>query len=193
MTNLQGWKKICAAFLFCIAIAIISPAQATLATLATFDGPNGSNPQGMVVVQGVDGNLYGTTGGGGTNDEGTVFKSTPAGTLATLYSFCSLPLCADGTSPIASLVQATNGEFYGTTFKGGNAEFCTYPPNNCGTIFKITPSGKLTTLYVFCAIANCVGGALPRGGLVQDANGNLYGTATDAAFEITPAGTLVAA
>src|SRR5580658_10701602 len=71
------------------------------------------------LVQGKDGSLYGTTEGGGANDGGTVFKLTPSGTLTTLYSFCSQASCADGKQPYAGLVQATDGNFYGTTGFGG--------------------------------------------------------------------------
>ena len=91
--------------------------------------------------QATDGNFYGTTNTGGVNGYGTVFKITPTGTLTILYSFlCSPPSCTDGDFPDA-LVQATDGNFYGTTEGGGT--------NNSGTIFKITPSGALTTLHTF--------------------------------------------
>ena len=105
---------------------------------------------------------------GGANGTGTVFKITPTGTLTTLYSFCSQTNCTDGASPAAGLVQATDGDFYGTTFSL-NLNYC--------TVFKITPSGTLTTLYSFCSQPNCTDGALPSGRLVQDTNGDFYGTA----------------
>ena len=57
--------------------------------------------------------------GGANGDAGTVFKITPSGTLTTLYSFCSQSGCTDGADPVAGLVQATNGDFYGTTVDGG--------------------------------------------------------------------------
>ena len=90
-------------------------------------------------MQGSDGNFYGTTFDGGANCNagcGTVFKITPSGTLTTLHSFDS----ADGL-PCAGLIQATDGNFYGTTAAGG--------ANDNGTVFKITPGGTLTTLYSF--------------------------------------------
>jgi uncharacterized repeat protein (TIGR03803 family) len=99
------------------------------------------------LVQATNGNLYGTTYTGGANAGGTVFKITPDGTLTTLYSFCSQSGCADGSGPYAPLVQATNGNLYGTTGNGGS--------NGDGTVFKITPSGKLTNLYNFCSQTNC--------------------------------------
>jgi uncharacterized repeat protein (TIGR03803 family) len=126
------------------------------------------------LVQGTNGDLYGTTFGGGANCApngcGTVFKITPSGSLTTLYSFCSQSDCTDGSSPEAGLVQATDGDLYGTTSFNGD----TY---NGGTIFKITPSGTLTTLYSFCQSVNpCTSGEYPQAALVQDTSGNLYGT-----------------
>jgi len=98
-------------------------------------------------VQASDGNFYGTTIGGGAgicggDGCGTVFKITPSGTLTTLYSFGG----ADGTNPAAGLVQATDGNFYGTTSEGGASDNCS---DGCGTIFEISPNGMLTTLYSF--------------------------------------------
>jgi uncharacterized repeat protein (TIGR03803 family) len=109
---------------------------------------------------------------------GTVFKMTQGGALTTLYSFCSQSGCADGYSPNGALVQAMNGDLYGTTSSGGahDSGFC---PFGCGTIFKITPTGALTTLYNFCSALGCTDGAVPEAGLVQGANGNLYGTTAD--------------
>ena len=109
--------------------------------------------------------FYGTTALGGDNDSGTVFKITPAGTLTTLHSFCSLPNCGDGLTPASALVQATDvGDFYGTT--------SAYFGNLSGTAFKITPEGTLTTLHNFDA----TDGQWPTGGLLQATNGNFYGT-----------------
>ena len=122
------------------------------------------------LIQGTDGNFYGTTPIGGANKGGTVFKITPRGTLTTLYGFCSTPygLCTDGEYPGAGLVQATNGDLYGTTFEGG--------ANNGGTVFKITPGGTLTTLYSFCSQSGCTDGESPVAGLVQATDGDFYGT-----------------
>ena len=75
------------------------------------------------LVQATNGDFYGTTYYGGANGSGTVFKITPGGTLTTLYSFCAQSGCTDGASPVAGLVQATNGDFYGTTYMAGPAYF----------------------------------------------------------------------
>jgi uncharacterized repeat protein (TIGR03803 family) len=122
------------------------------------------------LVQGADGNFYGTTFGSphGSGGVGTVFEITPTGTLTTLYTFCSQTNCTDGANPAAGLVQATDGNFYGTTYNGG--------ASNSGTVFKITPTGALTTLYSFCSLTNCTDGANPAAGLMQASDGNFYGT-----------------
>ena len=143
------------------------------------------------LVQGSDGNFYGVTTQGGSKNEGTVFQVTPSGALTTLYSFCTLAVCADGSAPQAGLVQGTGGNFYGTTTGGG--------ANSKGTVFQITPSGTLTTVYSFCALANCADGYTPRAGLVEGVDGNFYGTTYEGGnssnpngtvFKVTPAGTL---
>lgn len=172
-------------FVFCVA-AIVSSAQ-TLKTLASFNATNGSSPEYMSLVQGFDGNFYGTTEAGGAYGKGVVFKVTPSGTLTTIYSFCAKSGCTDGANPWEGLVQATNGSLYGVTTYGGTS--------NRGTIFKIT-AGTLTTLYSFCAQSNCPDGAYPYGALVQ-ANGDFYGTTNTGGaynngtvFKITSSGTL---
>jgi len=132
-----------------------------LTTLHSFDFTDGSFP--IALIQASDGNFYGTTFEGGANLAGTVFKMTPSGAFTILYNFCSLPGCPDGVTPATGLVQATDGNFYGTTTLGGNYN---------GTIFQITPSGKLTTVHAF----NGSDGCDPRGALVQHTDGKLYGT-----------------
>jgi uncharacterized repeat protein (TIGR03803 family) len=168
------------------ATAIDLPAQ-TFTTLHSFDGTDGDGPK-AALIQAADGNLYGTTfWGGATSGYGTVFTITPSGTLTTLYSFSQF----DGMEPTAALVQATDGNFYGTT-SGGGADF------GSGTLFKITPSGTLTTLYSFyCEIAGCPDGTTPSAGLVQGTDGNFYGTTSGwppqfygTVFKATPSGTL---
>jgi uncharacterized repeat protein (TIGR03803 family) len=136
----------------------------------------GYNPEAGL-IQATDGNFYGTTQHGGTYGYGygTVFKITPAGALTTLYSFDGYP---SGSQPTDTLTQATDGDLYGTTYSGGNATACQnyYGSNECGTVFKITLTGTLTTLHDFCLQTDCVDGAFAYAGLVQGTNGNLYGT-----------------
>jgi uncharacterized repeat protein (TIGR03803 family) len=116
------------------------------------------------LIQAVDGNFYGITEAGGASGHGTVFKITPTGNFATLYNFCPQTNCADGSLPSSALVQASNGNLYGSTISGGNYGY--------GTIFQITPSGTLTTLHSF----DFSDGATCCGALVQETNGKLYGT-----------------
>jgi uncharacterized repeat protein (TIGR03803 family) len=170
------WKTACAVCVLCATMAIALQAQ-TFTTLVNFDGTNGDGPAYMSLVQGTDGNLYGTTEYGGANGYGTVFKVTPTGTLTTLYSFCVQTNCTDGAYPYPGLVLGTDGQFYGTTNQGGanNSSLC-YDDNGCGTVFKIAPSGKLTTIYNFCARANCTDGYYPWAALIQATNGSFYGT-----------------
>ncbi len=134
-----------------------------------------------------NGNLYGTTGSGGTSFQGTVFKITPEGILTTLYNFCSQTNCADGAQPFATLVYFA-GDFYGTTTSGG--------ANGDGTIFKITPAGQLTTLYSFCSQVNCTDGYVVYGAMIEF-NGKLWGTTLQGGangfgtvFAVTTAGKL---
>jgi len=144
-----------------------------LITLHSFNNSDGNYPQGL--VQAEDGNLYGTTYGGGANDAGTVFKITPQGTLTTLYSFCARPNCTDGANPWAVPIQAIDGNLYGTTVSGGpnsDPEFC---PSGCGTVFKISTTGTLISLHSFCGETHCPDGYNP-GSLLEATNGTLYGT-----------------
>jgi uncharacterized repeat protein (TIGR03803 family) len=167
--------------------------------------PSGGEPWAGL-VQGTDGNFYGTTNKLGAYGGGTVFRWAPGSGITPLYSFCSLAGCADGSNPFGGLVQGTDGNFYGTTSAGGAASYCS-DGSGCGTVFKITPAGTLTTIYSFCSQIGCADGDYPRGGLVQGTDGNYYGTtayggpAADAylcnsgggcgtVFKITPTGAL---
>lgn len=186
----SGWRTTCAVFLLYVATAITSPAQ-TFKTLVSFDGTNGANPLNVSMVQGVDGNFYGTTSEGGAHGGtglGVVFKMTPAGKLTTVYSFCKQQ-CTDGSLPFAGLVLSTDGSFYGTTALGG--------VNNFGTVFKLSTGRKLTTLYSFCALTNCADGSEPQVGLIQATDGDFYGTTWEGGtngagtvFKITAKGNL---
>ncbi len=168
----------------------------TLTTLFifTFDAmadrwPNGANPE-AALVQGTDGNLYGTTINGGTdssetnNDDGTIFKMSLTGTLL-ISTTVHGPFVADPQLPRAPLIQGRDGNFYGTSIGGGNLTY------GGGTVFQFTPGGVVTVLHGFSDPE----GRDPEGGVVQGSDGNLYGT-TEAggtanfgvAYRVTPAG-----
>jgi len=121
------------------------------------------------LVQATNGNLYGVTRYGGYNQWGTVFEISVAGKLTTLHQFSS---GTEGITPYSALIQAKDGNLYGTAPEGG-AYIKT--GNSSGTVFKITPQGKLTALYSFCSQTNCTDGAYPFAGLVQGTSGDLYG------------------
>jgi len=169
----------------------ITPAGA-LTTLYSFCPDQSECPDGELptagLVQGTDGNFYGTTQRGGIClddpcdpflDGGVIFKITPTGEYAVLYSFCKNANCADGANPSTTLILGTDGNLYGTTRNGGG--------EIAGTIFKISPSGTFTQL---------VGsGFFYPQGLIQATDGNFYGTEANggagnsgAVFKMTPAG-----
>ncbi len=163
---MKSFRK--AALILTLMLAVVAANTAasaqTFTKLVDFNGTNGAGPLYDSLVQGRDGNLYGPTSGGGVYGYGTVFRITPGGTLTTLYSFCAQRYCPDGKWPYGGLVLATNGNFYGTTEDGGDCGDCDY---TAGTVFKITPEGKATTLYNF----DFYDGAHPRGALVQGRRG----------------------
>jgi uncharacterized repeat protein (TIGR03803 family) len=143
------------------------------------------------LIQAKSGIFYGTAGYG-SQGNGTIFK-IKSGKVSVFHNFCSKANCADGLQPIGPLVVGNDGNFYGTTFGISSESWAT----KHGTIFSITPNGKLTTLYVFCKQTNCVDGAAPASGLVQGTDGNFYGTTTiggtnndGTIFKITPQGVL---
>ena len=170
--------------------------------LHSFAGTDGSSPYGSL-IQASNGNFYGTTYGGGSGNGGsgggTFFEMTLAGKLTTLYNFCSLEYCEDGTQPYGGVIQASNGNLYGTTTSGGlpngNGGF-----PDAGTVFEITPEGSgFTSLYSFdTCIGACTDGSAPYGQLIQGTDGNLYGTTSAGGakigggtiFQITLAGAL---
>lgn len=152
-----------------------------LTTLYRFAGGSDGNRPEAALVQGIDGNFYGTTAEGGDADAGTVFRITPQGEYTRLHSFTY----AEGYAPRAALVQGLDGSFYGTTSQGG--------PYNRGIAFVITPAGALTVLHSFGALGEA---SDPVGSLIQGFDGNFYGTATGgygggidgAVYRITPQG-----
>jgi uncharacterized repeat protein (TIGR03803 family) len=155
-----------------------------LETLYSFDGADGTTPRG--VVQGFDGNFYGATESGGANNAGTVFRVTAAGTLTTLYNFCSQAGCADGANP-AGIILGGDGDFYGMTMTGGAPGACS--PTGCGTLFGITSTGVLTTLYSFCSQTGCPNGANPNN-LIQSTDRNSFGYGTTQLGGTSNAGTV---
>jgi uncharacterized repeat protein (TIGR03803 family) len=135
-------------------------------SLYSFSGTNdGANPYAGT-IQGADGNFYGTTFYGGSNNYGTVFKFATNGALTTLVSFDN----TNGAYPQASVIQASDGNLYGTTSSGG--AYTNEAGLGYGTIFELTTNGTLTTLISF----NGTNGAFPKAGLIQGTDGNFYGT-----------------
>ena len=111
-------RKVVFVLLAIVALGIRSKAQ-VLTNVYSFSNVDGYDPLAPL-VQGVDGNFYGTTAFGGAMGFGTAFKVSPTGVLTTLHSFCSPAGCyADGSFPYGGLVQAANGNFYGTADEGG--------------------------------------------------------------------------
>ena len=135
----------------------------TLTTMHTFGAGDGTYSTGPL-VQASDGNFYGTTELGGTGS-GSIFKMTMSGNFRVFYSFNS----TDGSAPASGLVLGTDRNLYGTTYEGGSSTNC---PNGCGTVFKITTKGTLTTLHNF----DLDHGSNPIGGLTLATDGNFYGT-----------------
>jgi len=131
-----------------------------------FDLTHGAYPYGPV-IQGSDGNFYGTTQYRGSNGEGVVFKLTPQGAITVLHNFPDPNYPHDGLEPYAGLVQATDGNFYGTTYYGGTG-VCKY---GCGVIFQITSTGAYTILYNF----DRAHGEGPMSTPMQHTNGKIYG------------------
>jgi len=124
------------------------------------------------LVQGSDGNLYGTTFAGGMTSNGTVFRISPSGSYTNLHSFTGSP---DGALPMAGLVLGSDGNLYGTTSQGGTTNFNIFTSTaGYGTVFRISPTGTYTTLYAFAGSPNS--GAYPEAGLVLGSDGNFYGT-----------------
>jgi uncharacterized repeat protein (TIGR03803 family) len=142
-------------------------------------GPDGVYPE--VLIEGSDGNFYGTTAAGGVSGGGTVFEVTPAGDEAILHNFAYEP---GDSEPTGGLVQGTDGNLYGTTDGG----------RYIGSVFKLTPNGVETTLYPFTGL---IDGQYPRGQLIQGSDGNFYGVteyggtgsyAFGTVFKVTPGG-----
>jgi uncharacterized repeat protein (TIGR03803 family) len=131
--------------------------------------PDGYGPNGL--VQGANGNFYGTTDEGGTGGNaenipsGTVFEISPSGTFTKLVSFDNLNNESPGFPLLGALVRGTDGNFYGLTLAGGSGDVC--GTAGCGTLYKMTPGGTLTMVYDFPG--------QPNPGLIQGTNGDFYG------------------
>lgn len=91
-----------------------APGRGAYTVLHSFSGGTDGSSPAAALIQAADGNFYGTTASGGASDFGTVFRMTPAGTVLVLHAFVGGT--ADGSNPQAALVQATDGNFYGTTY-----------------------------------------------------------------------------
>lgn len=163
----------------------------TITTLVNFTGNDTTNkgrgPVGRL-VEGPDGNLYGTTAGGGADDKGTVFKMTKAGSLTTLVQFTGIGGTHPGDGPMAALVDGGDGWFYGSTEDGGT--------NGDGTLFKVDALGNFAVLVHFSWNGAGNAGSSP-GSLVKGTDGNFYGTTRSGgtesygtAFRVTSAGVL---
>ncbi len=127
---------------------------------------DGTDPEGGVVLD-AQGNLYGTSSGGGASNNGTVFKLSAAGEETVLYSFTGAG--GDGAFPMAGLAMDTQGNLYGTTYGGGDPTCGLQGWKGCGIVFKVDTSGNETVLYTF------TGNAVLFAGVVLDSQGNLYG------------------
>jgi uncharacterized repeat protein (TIGR03803 family) len=134
----------------------------TFSVPLAFSGSNGQNSLAPL-VEGSDGNFYGTTVGGGANGLGEVFKMTPGGKITILHSFAGT---TDGAFPYGGLALASDGNFYGTTSQATST-------SGCGTIYKVTSGGAFSALFTFPS--NGSSGCNPQTTLVQHTNGTLYG------------------
>lgn len=156
-------------------------ATGKLSVLYSFTGDNDGFQPYAPPIEAEDGNFYGTSGFGGANGCGTVYKITPSGTFATLHAFSG----TDGCTPIAPLVEADDGSFYGTTELGAT--------NNLGEVFRITRSGAFTVIAQF----DGTNGGNPYAQVIQGGDGNFYGTASGwgssdwgTVYKTTPKGVL---
>jgi uncharacterized repeat protein (TIGR03803 family) len=147
----------------------MAPDGSGFAILHNFTGgsTDGASPYASL-IQASDGTLYGTTRAGGSANLGTVFQTAPDGSLFTILHNFMGNLMTDGAYPYAELVQGTDGTLYGTTVNGGASRVV-------GTIFQMAPDGSgYSILHIFDVSPS--DGALPIGGLIQGADGTLYGT-----------------
>jgi uncharacterized repeat protein (TIGR03803 family) len=128
---------------------------------------DGEQPTPML-VQGRNGNFYGTTVQRGANATGTIFEVSPAGVFHTIYSFCAKADCSDGATPTDGLVLSKDGSFYGTASAGGRFYN--------GAIYHLTAAGNYSLVYNFCALHGCFDGTNPGISPTVGSDGFLYGT-----------------
>ena len=146
------------------AVLKLTPAGLMPIVLYSFTGGTDGRFPNSGLIADSSGNLYGTTGLGGAFGQGVIFKITPSGQESVLYSFTG---GSDGGQPWGRLLRDSQGNFFGTTYADGQLQL------SFGVVFKLSPSGVLTTLYSFTGGAD---GGHPNGDLIADTQGNLYGT-----------------
>src|SRR5580704_12251687 len=178
MTKLSRRKMAAIVILLCAVSAIASPAQ-TFTVVYDFHGIDGNNPANEALVQGRDGNLYGTTTSGGTFSDATAFRITPTGALSA-YNFDG----TNGSDPLAGLVLGTDGLLYGTTNVGG--------ASNDGVVFSSGPQSPIAVVWSF----NGTNGSQPQAALTLGVDGDFYGGTIDGGaynfgtiFKLTASGT----
>jgi uncharacterized repeat protein (TIGR03803 family) len=150
-----------------LALAGAMAGAQTVTTLYNFAGgkTGGANPRYVTLVQGTNGELYGTTYNGGSKAMGTFFEITTSGTFTLLHSFTGG--ASDGENPSGGLTLGSDGNFYGTTQQGGSS--------SQGVVFKMTTAGVITILHSFNAVFD---GSFPYGPPIEATDGNYYGTAS---------------
>jgi len=151
-------------------------------TLHSFDGSDGADSRASVVFDS-QGNLYGTTYSGGTYAGGTVYKATLSGgtwNVSVIYSFNPSVGADDGYWPLGKVVLDSAGNLYGTTSRGGAYDD--------GTVFELSPSEGGWTETILHSFAES--GSFPRGGLVFDRAGHLYGVSQYMVFQLSPKGSV---
>ena len=169
----QNSSSSCVTLLVAIAAAILfAPSRAAAQVIHNFSDADGINPY-AALIQANDGNLYGTTSNGGPQKRGTVFRLSADGTFTVLHAFGPDP---DGGYPHAALIQATDGNFYGTTQGGGHDNYGTtfgrYTYHG-GTVFGLVADGTVATLHTFTGNPDGTGA---QTALVQATDGTFFGT-----------------
>lgn len=181
-TVANGAGKVSTANVTNISVSCVPVPESVLHAFSVVYNDDGDSPDGNL-IQASDGDFYGMAKNGGSANAGVVFKITAGGAETILHSFAGGT--TDGENPMGSLVQASDGDFYGMTQYGGTADN--------GVVFKITPGGTETVLYSFAG--GTTDGAEPQGKLIQASDGVFYGMTTyggssgdGTVFKITPAG-----